>query len=72
MNLFVKLLPSLVKIYEERIKNKSSAIATVPLALSAALVTGSTPIPADSLEGLILQVVSGLVGIYLLSLKDKT
>ena len=53
-------------IVTERIKTKTGAVSAVPLAATAAVYTGATPIAPDSIEGMITQVVTGLLGLYLL------
>ena len=71
MGIFSIILPSIAKIVVERIATKSSIAGAVPLTVAAAVGTGQTPIPVDSFEGLIAQVVMGILGIYLLLKKEK-
>jgi len=70
MSLLTTLLPSLLKIYTERVKNKHTGVSIAPLAATVAVMSDSTPIDPTSLEGLILQVVTGAVGLYFLYKKE--
>lgn len=71
MSLLTTLLPSLVKLYNERVKNKHTGVAVAPLAAAVAVMSGSTPVDPTSFEGLLLQVVTGAIGLYFLYKKDK-
>lgn len=61
-----------MKLYTERVKNKHTGVAVAPLAAVAAVMSGSTPIDPTSFEGLILQVITGAIGLYFLYKKEKT
>jgi hypothetical protein len=70
MSLVTALLPSLVKMYTERVKTKSSAVAVAPLAAAVAVMSEATPLDPTSWQGLAVQVLMGLYGLYMLQKKE--
>jgi hypothetical protein len=70
MNILPIISTVLSNVVRERLKNKSTAISALPLAVTASVATGQTTLDPASLEGLITQIVTGIIGLYFLIKKE--